>query len=326
MKKSGFILITVCVFLSTACGLLQPPAEPDRVTLQLKWLNSAQFAGFYIAQEQGYYAEENIDLTIKPGGFNEDGVINSIDEVISDRAQFGIWSGDSLLTAYYQGQHIKAISAIFQINPTVYISLAENGIKTPADLAGKRIAFGEGNLFLPTVLGSADLTLDDVEIHPLTFDMSPLLTGEVDVWSGYLTDGVIKLQAEGHQLNMILAYDYGAFIYSDTLLTTASLVQENPDLVRRFVQASMRGWKHALSHPDEAVASILRFDPTLDKAQIEAEMQATIPLVDAGQTYLGQMDEVVWSTTQDILLEHDLISAPVDLTALYTNEFVEQGQ
>ena len=323
MKKHISILATFCVFLLSACSALQQPAEPDKVTLQLKWRHSAQFAGFYLAQEQGYYAEENIDLTINPGGISEDGLINAIDEVMSDQAQFGVWSGDSLLAAYNQGQSVKAVSAIFQINPTAYFSLVESGIETPADLAGKRVAVADGNLFLPSVLHSADLTLEDIEVHPLSFDLTPLLTGEVDVWAGYLTDQVAKLEAQGHQLNVILAYDYGAFIYSDILFTTGDLLQQNPDLVQRFVRASMRGWEYALSHPDEAVAITLKIDPTLNEADIQAEMQATIPLIDAGQAALGHMDEVVWQTTQDIMLENDHISTHIDLTALYTNEFLE---
>ena len=322
MKKQFFMLIFV--FLLSACSAFQQPAEPDKVTLQLKWLHSAQFAGFYIAQQQGYYAEENIDLTIVPGGLTDGGFINAIDEVISDQAHFGIWPGNELLVARIEDKPVKAVSAIFQINPTVYFSLAESGIETPADLAGKRVAYSPTDLLFPSVLSSAGLTLADIEGYPLDFDPTPLLTGEVDVWTGYLTSEVIRLQAEGHQLNVILAYDYGAFIYSDILFTSDSLLQENPELVRRFVRASMRGWEYALSHPDEAAASILKFDPVLDEADVQAEMQATIPLIDAGQSALGYMDEVVWQTTQDIMLENGLISTSIDLTTLYTNEFVEQ--
>ena len=308
----SFILLISCIN--------QP--EPDQVTVQLKWLHSAQFAGIYVAQEKGYYAEENIELTINPGGINNEGVINAIDQVVSGQAQFGIWSGDALLKAYEQGQAVKAVSALFQINPTAYFSLAKNGIKTPADLVGKRVAVGDGNLFLSTVLHSADLTMDDIEVIPLTFDMTPLLEGEVDVWSGYLTEQVTRLEAEGYELNVILAYDYGAFIYSDILFTTESLIQQNPNLVRRFVRATMRGWEYALAHPDEAVKATLKVAPTLDKVSIERELAASIPLIDAGQPVLGSMDEVIWQTTQAILLENSQLSMPMDITTVYTNEFI----
>ncbi|WP_420628847.1 ABC transporter substrate-binding protein [Candidatus Leptofilum sp.] len=319
MKRFIWLLTgLLALFLLVSCT--QP--EPDQVTIQLKWLHSAQFAGVYIAQEQGFYAEENIELTIKPGGFGEDGVINVVDEVMSGQAEFGIWSGDSLLRASSEGQPVKAISAIFQINPTAYFSLAENNIETPADLAGKRIASANGNLFLHSVLHSSGLTIDNIEIFPLESDMTPLLNGEVDVWSGYLTEQVARLEAEGYELNVILAYDYGAFIYSDILFTTDNLVQENPDLVERFVRATMRGWEYALANPDEAVAATLKIDPSLDEASLEREMRASIPLIDAGQSALGLMDDTIWETTQSILIENELLEAPLDLTTLYTNEFV----
>ena len=320
MKRFMQLLASLlALFLMASCA---SQSQPDQVTVQLKWLHSAQFAGIYVAQAQGYYAEENINLTINPGGIGDDGLINAVDRVVSGQAQFGIWSGDSLLTAYEQGQPVKAVATIFQINPTAYFSLAESGIETPADLAGKRVAVGDGNLLLPTVLSSVDLTLDDIEVIPLTFDMSPLLNGDVDVWTGYLTEQVAGLKAEGHELNVILAYDYGAFIYSDILFTSDTLIQDNPDLVQRFVRATMRGWEYALAHPDEAVAATLKTDPSLDEASLDREMSASIPLIDAGQATLGFMDELVWQTTQSIMLDNGMLEAPLDLTTMYTNEFV----
>jgi ABC-type nitrate/sulfonate/bicarbonate transport system substrate-binding protein len=319
MKKILLLLTLLAVFLSVACGPLQQPVEPDSVTLQLKWLHGAQFAGFYMAQEKGYYAEENIELTMLPGGLEN----NSIDEVVSGQADFGIWAGDSLLAARLEGESFKALAAVIQINPSAYFSLAETGISKPADLAGKRVAYIETDLLFPSVLQSAGLTLDDIESYPLDFDLTPLLNGEVDVWTGYLTNQVVNLEAEGHELNVILAYDYGAFIYSDVLFAKESLIEDNPDLVLRFVRASMRGWEYALEHPEEAVAATLNVDPTLD--QLEREMNATIPLVDAGQKPLGIMEAVIWETTQDIMLENGVISETIDLPSLYTNQFVENA-
>ena len=315
------IFFPLLLFLQFGCS---NQTNPDQVTIQLKWSHSAQFAGIYLAQELGYFAEENIDLTINPGGITENGVINAVDEVISGSAQFGIWSGDSLIAANMQGKSVIGVSAIYQINPTAYFSLAENGIETPADLVGKRVAVANQNLYFPTILRTAGLTLNDIEVHPLGFDLTPLLNGEVDVWAGYLTEQVARLEAEGYELNVILAYDYGAFIYSDILFTTNNLVQENPDLVHRFVNATMRGWEYALAHPDEAVAATLAIDPALDRASIEREMAASIPLIDAGQSNLGFMDETIWQTTETIMLENGLIDSPVDLTTIYTNEFISQ--
>ncbi len=320
MKHLGWLAAVFCfALLQIGCT---NQSDPDQVTIQLKWSHSAQFAGIYLAYDQGFYAEEGIELSVLPGGIGENGLIDGIDQVMSDQAQFGIWSGDSLISANNQGKSVIGLSAIFQINPTAYFSLAESGIETPIDLAGKSVAVGNGNLYLPSVLGNVGLTLEDIEVQPLGFDLTPLLTGEVDVWSGYLTDQVARLESEGYELNVILAYDYGAFVYSDILFTTNELVQENPDLVQRFVRATMRGWEYALSYPDEAVAATLKFDPTLDVASLEREMRASIPLIDAGRQVLGEMDDTIWQTTQSILLENDVINGPIDLTEVYTNEFL----
>lgn len=323
MKKQWFILTVVGLLVLVACGPLQQPAKPDQVVLQLKWLHNPQFSGFYMAQEKGYYAEENIEVSYTVGGSNVDVIGN----VVSGQAHFGIWLGERLLKARHDGQPVKAIASIFQINPTAYFSLAQEGIKEPADLAGKRIAFSKDRDFvLPALLQTAGLTLDDVEYYPINFDFTPLVNGEVDVWTGYLINEVVTLQEQGQQVNFIMPDDYGLHIYSDVLFTTDTLVKDNPDLVQRFVRASLRGWKYALQHPDEAVAVTAKLDPTLDLDHAKGVMNALIPLVDTGQLPVGMMDESVWQSTQDIMLESGIISSPVDLTTLYTNEFMNKTQ
>ena len=103
----------LCLLLLAGCAQNQA-APPDEVTLQLKWLHSAQFAGFYIAETQGYYAEENIVIEMRQWDFD----VQIIDEVASGQAQFGIWLSDSLLASRAKGQPIKAIAAIFQTSST----------------------------------------------------------------------------------------------------------------------------------------------------------------------------------------------------------------
>lgn len=316
MRRILFALIGL--LLLAGCAQTQT-TPPDEVTLQLKWLHGAQFAGFYMADTNGYYAEENIVVEMRPGGFD----VADIDEVVSGNAHFGLQPGNSLLASRDAGQSLKAVAAIFQINPTAYFSLAELGIEKPADMAGRRVGYNETDLLLPAVLHSAGLSLDDIETYPATFDLTPLLEGKADVWVGYVTTAVLTLQAQGYDLNIIRAYDYGAFIYSDLLFTTDDLIENNPDLVERFVRASLRGWAYALEHPDEAVDAILQFNPEMERERAQAELLATVPLITTPQSGLGEMEALVWQTTHDIMLDSGLIAAPIQLDLIYTNTFVE---
>lgn len=313
-------LLAFLIFsLLTGCGPQKPEAASDQVTLQLKWLPGAQFAGFYVAETQGYYDEENIDLSLLPGGIN----VPRIDNVVSGQAQFGILSGDQLLTSRIAGQPVKAVAAIFQINPAAFFSLAASGIEKPADMTGKRVGVNPGSLTLPVVLHSAGLTLEDIEPVPLSSDLTPFLEGDADVWAGYVTDQVLTLENQGYDLNVIMAYDYGAFIYSDVLFTTDALIENDPDLVARFVRATLRGWQYTLEHPDEAVDTILQFAPEQSRERTRAEILATIPLITTPRAELGLMDSLVWETTQHIALDNGLIDTPIDLASLYTNRFAQ---
>lgn len=294
--------------------------EPDQVVMQLKWAHNPQFAGFYIAQEKGYYADENIAVTFVPGEPRS----VFVDSVVAGETQFALSKGTHLLANRAEGQPVKAVATILQISPICYFSLAETGINEPADLAGKRIGIGKHDLVLPGVLHTAGLTLNDVDLLPFGSDLTPLLTGELDAQSGYLTGDVVTLREQGYQVNVILPDDYGVRLYSDVLFTSEGLIEKYPDLVRRFVRASLWGWEYAVAHPDEALEATLKFDPSLDRTYNQALMDAFVPLVDIGLVPVGMMEQAVWQATQDILLEHKIITSPVDLEALYTNKFVQE--
>jgi ABC-type nitrate/sulfonate/bicarbonate transport system substrate-binding protein len=111
-------------------------------------------------------------------------------------------------------------------------------------------------------------------------------------------------------------------VYINTIFVTEEFTQSNPDLIARFLRATMKGYQYALEHTDEVAEFAVKYDPELDLGYQQQVMRVQIPFIDTGNAPIGSMDENVWNITQDILLEFGMISAPVDLSQVYTNRFV----
>jgi len=333
MKKKQYVttvvLFTLFAVLLGACSgtAPTPAAEPDKVTVQLSWFHGVEYAGFYAAVENGYYAESNIEVVLNAGGPE----INPIDEVNNGNAQFGITSGDSLITARADGQSFVAIATIFKENPLAITSLKRDGIKSPDDLIGKTVgvySLDLSNFFdLPflALMSRTGLERDSMN-YALIEDFqgaNEIKAGNMDAMSGmFATDQQVMAKQAGDELNFIYYKDYGYDVYINTIFVTEEFRQSNPDLIRRFIQATIKGYQYAIENTDEVAQLALTYDETLDLAYQQAVMQAQIPFIDTGDGQIGSMRESIWTNTQDILLEFNLIASPIDLNAIYTNEFI----
>jgi NitT/TauT family transport system substrate-binding protein len=315
--------------LLTACNTSTPTPEPAEVTIQLSWFHTVEFAGFYAAEQQGYYAEENLAVNLVPGGFDA----RPWREVAEGRADFGVTGGNLLLMALSEGLPVRAIAAIFRQSPVALMALAESGIRTPQDLAGKRVGIispemDDGNdIQFLAMLRQLEIDESEMELVVIEdYSVGSLTSGAMDVSSVFSTNEPVGAELQGVDVNLIFPQDYGVLIYANVLFARQGLTEEQPDLVERFVRATLRGYQYAIEHPDEASDLTLKYDETLDSGFQRASMRAEIPLIDTGDAPIGTMDKAVWQSTQDMLLEQGFISSPVDLNALYTNEFVEKSQ
>ncbi|MBI2331053.1 MAG: ABC transporter substrate-binding protein [Chloroflexi bacterium] len=335
MKKNLFVTVAVLFILPSlllgACSAVAPvpTAEPDKVTVQLSWFHGVEYSGFYAAVEQGYYTDVNIEAVLNAGGPD----INPLDEVKNGNAQFGITSGDSLITAQSAEQKFVAVATIFKENPLAITSLKKDSITSPEDLIGKTVGVYSPDLsnffdipFL-ALISRTDLDRDSMN-YAVIEDFqgaNEIKAGNMDAMSGmFATDQQVMASQAGDELNFIYYKDYGYDVYINTIFVTEELRQSNPDLVRRFIQATLDGYQYAIENTDEVAALALTYDETLDLAYQQAVMQAQIPFINTGDGQLGTMTENIWNNTQDILLEFNLISKPIDLSTVYTNEFAQR--
>ena len=321
MKTITRILVVslFVVALLAACRPQEAEQPPDEVTVQLKWVHQAQFAGHYVAQERGYYAEENIEVTFVEGGPD----IDVTEQVVTGGADFGVEASDLVLKHCGKGESIAAIAVIYRRNPLVFVSMADSGIERPADVLGRTVALSNyGELQFAAIMKRLGLDIRQVEFVPYEYDFGSFYSGDVDVTSGYSTGVLIRLRQAGYEVNLIWPSDYGVHMYSDTLIATDEMIAENPDLITRFLRATLRGWREAIEEPGAAVEITLKYAREAD-AEMQAQMmEASLPLVHTGEDKIGWMRTEVWQGTHDILLEQELLDGPVDLDEVYTMEFL----
>jgi len=310
------------LLLACTSSAIGPPPEP--VSVRLKWLHQTQFAGLYMADQEGYYAAEQLQVRLDPVDFEQS---SAIDQVLAGQNDFGISAAEDIIIARSQDKPVRAIAVIYRINPGILLIKPDSGIQSPQDFLGRKVALApDGSPVYKAMMKRLGLDRSQVEeiIYPgfdlwECWDLAP-------VCPNYATNGPVLLQQAGQPFSLIWPSDYGVDWYGDVLFTSDHMIAENPDRVARFVRASLRGWQHAIEAPDLAVTAALAYNPELDETFQRQALRASIPLIDSGRLPLGYMEAQVWQSVHDILLEQDLMATPLDVDQIYTNEFVEKAE
>jgi NitT/TauT family transport system substrate-binding protein len=307
---------TAFVIMLVLSGLCAAAQAGDAVTVRLKWFNQAQFAGFYVAQETGEYKAAGLDVNIQPGGPD----FPAVQMIAGGNEQFGVTGADQILIARSKGVPVVALAVIYRRNPFVLFSLAKSGIKTPPDYTGKKVGVkigGNEELIYRAVLAKAKIDKSQLTEIPVKFDMTPLLTGNIDVWPGYLINEVLAAKEKGFDVNIVYPSDYGIDLYADTLFATEAMLKEKPDVVRNFVAATLKGWNTAIAAPEEAAKITLKYGDKLNYEHELAMVKASVPLLKPDSKPVGYMDQASWSSAQQLLLDAGFQKGPVDVAKAF---------
>jgi len=307
-------------FLTSVCLLLPATLShaADSVTVRLKWLNQAQFAGYYVAKDKGYYDKSGLDVSIQPGGSD----FPAIQMVAGGSEQFGVTGADQILIARSKGVPVVAVAVIYRENPFVLFALKKSGITKASQFPGKTIGLkigGSEELIYRAMLKSAGIDKSTLHEVPVKFDLSPLLTGQVDVWPGYLINEVIAAEEKGFETTIIRPADYGVAMYADTLFTTERMLKEKPETVRKFVAATVHGWADAVSDPEAAAHVTVKFGNKLEYGHELAMMKASVPLIKSGKDAIGVSRQSDWEDLQKMLIDAGFQKTAVDVSKAYTN-------
>lgn len=232
---------------TAATGLPGRVMAATPLTMQAAWINDAEFAGYFLALDKGYYAEEGLDLTYLSGG--PDVIPEST--IIAGRADLALTTPDTTIRAISeQGAKFKVIGAQYQKNPIGIVSLKKSPVNSPADLVGKTIAVPPVNtVTVEALLNLNGIDRNAVNIVPYAYDPTPLVRGEIDASLDFTTNVPYTIGQLGEEAQSFLLYDYGVTLFNDTVVVTEeTLASKRTELVA-WLRASRRGWDENLADP-----------------------------------------------------------------------------
>ncbi|ANE53814.1 diguanylate cyclase domain-containing protein [Methylomonas sp. DH-1] len=241
----------VLLFWLLLSGLAASAAEPDKVSLQLKWKHQFQFAGYYAAKEKGFYREAGLDVNIVEAETGTD----PVSEVAAGRAQFGVGTSELILNRY-RGANIRVLGVIFQHSPLSLITLASSGIDHVHKLVDRKVMIEANSAELFAYLYQEGFTPRAFALQHHSQDLNDLLSGETDAMSVYVTDELYELKRQRIAYNQFSPNMSGIDFYGDNFFTLDSELQTKPERVKAFREATLRGWRYAMQNPEELVQLI----------------------------------------------------------------------
>ncbi len=286
----NLILVMILIMLSSALV----GTDLRTIRLQLKWKHQFQFAGYYAAVEKGYYRDVGFDVKL----LELDDTETPFDAVTSGKAEFGTSTTDIIL-ARSAGKKVVVLASIFQHSPHVWITLKKSGIFYAQDLVGKRIAVEPGAAELYAFLIAEGVALNRCFIEDYDFNINNLSNGKLDAISAYSTDEPYFFAQNGEAVNTLYPSSAGIDFYGDLLFTSEDMIKKEPQVVKKFRAASLKGWSYAMRHPEEIVRLIYyKYDKrhSLEHLRFEAnQMQKLIlpDVVEIGYTNPGRWEAIL---------------------------------
>ena len=340
MKKMAGLIVgsLVLMLLAAACGsgatatpVPRPTATPvalTKVSVSLDWFPWSNHSGLFIAQDKGYFAAEGLEVDIHPPA-DPSAVLQTVP---AGRDDFGINYQTGVMIAREQDIPVVSIMALVQHPLNSVMALKESGIAEPKDLAGKTVGWPgipDNEPLLDTMLKSQGLALDDVELVNVGFDLVAALIGKkVDAIVGaYWVHESISAINQGFDLNIMRMEQHGVpDFYELVLVANEEKITRDPDLVRGFVRASMRGYQDAIADPQAAVDLLKRLRPEVDLDIEKPGVDLLAPLWSSSTGVFGWQEEDRWGSFAKWMHENGLLASEGDALAAFDNSFVSGAQ
>lgn len=330
LRWRKFLLLAL-LFSLAACGASPSaqPADPEsgdltKVRLPMGYIPSVQYAPFYVAVAKGFYKEAGLEIE-----FDYSPETDGVALVGANELQFAVVSGEQVPLARAQQLPVVYVMAWWQDYPVAILAMQEKGIRTPADLAGKKIGlpglYGANYVGLRALLSVAGLEEKDVTLDSIGYNqVEALVAGQEEAVVVYANNEPVQMQQKGYDVDVILVKDY-VQLASNGLISNEATIANNPDLVRRMVQATMRGISYTLANPDEAFAICARYVEGLlqgDQVTQRAIFDTSLEFWKTKQ--FGVSNPVAWENMHNVLLDMGMLTTPLDMSKAYTNEFAEK--
>jgi NitT/TauT family transport system substrate-binding protein len=305
-----------------------PAAEP--LKLSLNFIPYGLHAGFYVAREKGLYRHAGLEVEILKG----DGSADAVRRLGTGAVEFAFADMSSQIVARARGLNVRAVAVVLDRDPSVLLSLKSTGIRTPRDMEGKSVGALTASALRDT--WPAVATRNGVDPARVTWVDMPgsayvasLMAKKVHAIGTYLTtlpSYEIQARRLGEEMAVLAFADWGVDNYGSGLLASDQMIKDKPDLVRRFVLASLRGYAAAFEDPAEAVQLFLKAHPEANPERVRAEIKIAADLMltpSAAREGIGHYERAkVESTREHALRPRGIDPATVPLDQIYTNEFL----
>jgi NitT/TauT family transport system substrate-binding protein len=330
MKRTALLVVVVALTLAACSGTAAPSPQGKaltRIRLPMGYVANVQYAPFYVAVDKGYFAEEGLEIE-----FDYRYETDGMKLVGAGELPLAVVSGEQVPLARAQGLPVVYVMQWAQKFAVAVVSLADKNIKTPADLVGKSVGlpgfFGASYIGWRGLLERAGLKESDIKVQDIGFtQVAALQQGKVDAAVVYINNEPIQLRAAGLDVNVIPVSDYVSLV-ANGIVTNEKTIQENPQLIRGFVRALLRGVKDTLDDPGAAFEISKKYveglgrDPQQDEIQRKV-LDETLKLWQA--PVLGHTDPAAWDQTQQVLIDMGLLKAKLPDEQLFTNQFVDES-
>jgi len=314
---------------AAAMAVATQAGAADKVTFATNWKAEGEHGGFYQAVADGTYAKYGLDVTIRAGGpqSNERALLTA------GKVEF-VMGGNMgpALNAVQEGIPTRVVAAVMQKDPQVFLTHPGVGLDTWESLKGATMLVAKGGVASFYQWMIAEHGFKESQIKPYTFNPAPFLADKKSAQQGYVTSEPYAVEKQGgFKPNIFLLADYGYDTYATTIETTVEMIEKKPDLVQRFVDASMIGWYNYLYGDNKAANALIKKDnPDMDDAQIAftiAKMKE-YGIVDSGDTLkqgIGAMNDARMKSFYERMVKAKLNKPGLDYRKAYTLQFVNKG-
>ncbi|MBD2093182.1 ABC transporter substrate-binding protein [Microcoleus sp. FACHB-1515] len=305
-----------------------PTGELTKVTYGTNWYAQAEHGGFYQAVAKGIYRDHGLDVTVKMGGPQ----VNGTQLLMGGAIDFFMGYGSDAIKSIQEGIPKITVASMFQKDPQVLIAHPNTGADSIEDLKGRPtfISAAANVTYWPFL--KAKFGFEDSQKRPYNFNPGPFLADKNSVQQGYLSSEPLSIEKEGGFTPVVfLMADYGYTPYSTTIECKRELVEQNPDLVQRFVDASIKGWYSYLNEdPTPGNELIKKDNPEMTDEQIKygIEKMKEYGIVDSGDAQtqgIGAMTESRWKEFFDTMVGQKVFNSDTDYTKAFTLQFVNKG-
>ncbi|MEA2100091.1 MAG: ABC transporter substrate-binding protein [Campylobacterota bacterium] len=300
-----FLLFTIALHSS----------DIKKIKLELLWTDQFEFAGFYMAKEKGFYKEKNLDVEILDG-FKK----NTLDDVESGKIEFGI-SSSKIIYEVNKGRDFVALASIFQKSPYAWVVTKDSNIKSLKDFVGKTVMHAKhslDNIELLAILKANGIDSTKINFIPTSYNIDDLIDKKCDISSSYVSNEPYELEKHNIEYKLFTPAKYGVDFYGDVLFTSQKYLNNNPQTVKDFREASLKGWEYAFENVEETIKLIKeKYNPSLSLSKLRYEanilkQQSLYPFI-----AVGTMDKKRWQTIANTFKDLGYLD-----TANVPNEFI----